>query len=779
MSPIKGIHFKVDVLGSPSPAPAPKADTADIDAAFDTSLLEDTGTDTTTPPGADYTFGELDGAGDSSSGSDIETFLRNEKGNCPPIYSELIAEKEQLADLPDLFQAKYDAFQEDLETFLNNVNESLNSGNLTAGETIKLNRIRGLVEDAIARTKQQKEELAAFLEKRQEVYQNELNEGIDLDGNGWVGQPYEDGSLKCVQDSKGDWVLVDPTTRQVVSTYIADGKYQAGLADATYMKMIAAKDVYGNPANEADLNLEIQAEALRATDPFSVGLGIPEYIWVERDSQSTQSNKAKLTYSQSGLARKMTTAAFGTYAANGKQMIGQDVPADKSNYVQVRVAKVELNDNDESIGSLEGNQNAKLYNHCVNFYDSQNNLIMKVRITGPKVTPEIADCPAVTKLNNGDSVIAASTVKFSLHGQNRASSVIVDADNGKFTGRSKMDTSLLGIQKPEDPIGARAYDDITSLFSGDSITSWNYNPDKAGGAGWEQEVKTTIDYKGYTDAYISPDLKMEEGDTFQTYNTGIFVKDLRGEIKGSKANDCIDSWGISDMLSDPYVKEHMPEKYKKLTLADEVAKNFIDGGGGTNMAIFGSGNNYIQGAAFVWGKNGSGDENYIKLPGQSKTNPKDAKPPESIKNFVHIEGGLSNIVNPNEKIPGSEPKDVQSASDVTKWEPQWSEDDYYNVSGNAKYSWKDDPNLAKCTSGNMGEDGLVDLEFGTFWDAEKKEWDTDFRKVAELDFDVSTVDWDSEEYSYDTMSAEMDDFFNSVFGEFNQDWTEINFKQNE
>ncbi|MFA4874272.1 MAG: hypothetical protein WC956_04155 [bacterium] len=771
MSPVNSIHYKVNTLGD-SGVPegsAAQTDPGGIDDIFEDSPLsggkaQTTGTDSssalddynlTGTPGAD--------APDNSMDAWLSTF--------PPTLAELIAAKPDIINYLDQAAKKYELAIVDLNTLLKQIDDALASGTLNAAEAQSLTKRRPLAVQSIAKCNEQRVEISKQADKQQATWIQEQKSCKDLNNDHWIGRPNVGGSYYVHTNDDGTEVLVDPISKKAVPPPIIDPEYVPELFASDTMEKITKDQAFGTPKDDAELYLKLKESALQNNNNnfgAPIDIGVPESIWVKRDPEGFADSKAAMDYKDGH--QVMQPAEF---TANGG--IKQNVPDDLSQYVQVQVAKVVVKS--EEIGSLSGHPEAKLYNTIVEFQDKDHNIIMRIRIDGFE-----GSGPAATMLDSGKSYVALSSVGFAMHGMSlngegqRVSPVIVDASKYISTGRHILtDTSALGnMTGPGTDQGDRAFNENIGQFTQKSYVSTKWDATKQE---WVEEDPKDFDtgeyaYGSYTDRYLGPEDKPPEGSPLKTYATGIFLTGLRGDIKGSEANDLIMTSGVDEFSQ--YAKDHMPKNLEEMGYDQPMYNNFVDTKTGNDFVVFGKGNNYIQGASAVWGKGLSDDDqNFILLrnqPGKTGGVGTSAKSP-NVKNFVHVEGGNTAIYNPDEnKIQDTLKKDT--TEQITAEDPAMH-DDYYEIvgGGTARYGNPGDYDVTDGSpEAHSGSDLEFDIDNGIMgpWTDAHKEWEDEFTKVPDLDGVLEGADLESEMPSSTKNAEDVDAFFGAMFGDYNE-----------
>ncbi len=765
MSSVNGITYKVQTVGDTSADdPAVETNPGGINDFFDDNPLDGSKAQTTdtggSDPLSDYNIFGAQGADGSVDSSSIDAWLLT----FPPTLAELIAARPELINYLSTAVKKFEKAKEDLQNLINQLDTDLASGTLTAAESKAESHTRSLAVAALAKATAQIEECSKQADQRQATWIQEQRAGMDLDGDKWIGQPFVEGSYYVITKDDGTKVYLD-VNKKAVPPPMMDPDYAPQLASSDSMDIITKDDVFGTPKEDADLYLKVKESALTSnSNNFNapIDIGIPEYIWVARDPDSTTDNKADETFNNGSYV--MSPYEF----VSDGGAIKQNVPDDRSKSVQVKVAKVEISS--DEIGTLSGNPAAKLYNTVVTLRDKDNHIIMRIRVDGFE-----GSGPAATMLDSGVSYVAASTLGFSIHGQDRASAIKVVADQYKSTGRHVLtDTSKLG-HGPGDDQGDRAFNENINQFTQKSFTStkWDSTEGK-----WVDDPKDfdsgEYAYGEYNDRYVGPDDAPPEGSSYSTYTTGIFLTGLRGDITGTSSNDLIMTSAVDEFSQ--YAKDHLAKDAQELAFDQPMYNNFINTGNGTDAVFLGKGNNYVKGASLVWGEGmGNDDKNFIVLrsqpPAGGGTGTTTKMP--NVKNFVHLDGGTAYIDNPDENGDSALGSGLgaQTPDDITKEDPGMH-DDWYEVAGAAYYTNPGDYDVTHCPLASVSNDGgepidRVNTIDGAWTDA-KEGWDEEFKAIPDLDGELEGLDVDQMMGSQSDLDSEMDSFFNEMFGDFNE-----------
>lgn len=734
----------------------------------------DPATDSTTPahdPTADSVGSSLDDAfGDygvdgTSSSSPMDEYIITDPtaapadsgsallSDYPPTLEEIVASNEQVMRYLDIVKARYETTKQDLLTLRDNYLTAL--PHVSAYEAGLLRDKIELVNAALIKCDQEINKCTNQMDQNSRIYNQELACGKDLNGDGYIGRPGAPGTLGVIYDEDGKVHYIDPATGNVVRNPMLDPDYEAKITSTDAYTMIDAADAIGAPLDnpdsvtQADIYLQLNDMSKTSGDYNALkDVGIPEFIWVEREDGSYE---PAYDYESDDHTYKFN-ADLWTSDENG---LRQNVPTNKTEYVQVRVHEVKV----YSQKVMTGEDGVDLYNTYVEFLDADGVKIARIRFEG-----NFMSGPAATMTSMGEFV-ADSTLGMSFNSDFRASPVIFDASQYVSTGRHIVDNlaSKLGVTEPDDTRGATAFNENIGAFSGDTITTEYWVPRSGSGGGGEWETEThPYDYASGYDSYV-PDLP-GENDTLQSIQTGIIFEG-RGTITGTQYNDIMIISDVNE-LSD-YAKEHMPPNAEPIRSGDALYSTVVYGGGGNNVVIGGKGDLYARDVSFAWVEASHNDRVAISVIEESVINdnytPRAGETLQDStrdpKNFVWIDGaGESTLWDFGEG---------QESSNAGYYEGL--RNDYYRLSGNI-------------SAGRVGDQDIEGYErLGTANqapDAPGRNLAFDDRTAAieeallgygleDMEFDAPT-NW-MESYGYSAeQEAEMDQFFSDMFGDMSE-----------
>lgn len=601
-----------------------------------------------------------------------------------------------------------------------------------------------LVEQAIARATAEQLKTQTFMKSQEAIYAQEMARGADYNNDNWIGQPYLSSSYFVKVNDDGTRVIIDPVSRKPVSDPVFKG------SDYSPRLVGAGLDLIDDPnlaANYTELNDDELEKYQAKFDLFlkldgsdasnnafgcPVVLGVPDAIWVKKGERNADGGMAIAMNDSNTRA-----AIYNDFVKDGGGII-QNSPNDISNYMQVPVSRMELSS--EESGLKSGDQ--PLYHQVVKLYtvvDGTETLLMTMRIEG-QVGGGNGTAAATDKAGDNYNYIAASSVGLAIDGKANKSSPESDdpdirqrdvqIDAGRLLSTGKHTCAEIASQLGEGIAEAKsknskAYDETLGLFD---------------------------DSDG--DTFMATDLPANSTVNHQTDRTGIFFKDVRGDIKGTNYNDV---FKLSD--ADPSIDPSAGSYH-----------NFADGNGGTNVFILGSGHNHIRSASFVWGDSEhvkSTDMNTIELVRPfSRTEGEGADKKYNLKNppaFVMVDGGSecyvdnpdeTDIVKVNEQVANDQPPNEE-----------YKTDDYIHVTSSSKwFTDPDDSDIDDASRNGAKGTPTGNTFFAPAWEEAYSIWKEDFLKKPDLMGAGIDSNWDDVIGSKTELDTEMNGFFDELFG---------------
>ncbi len=744
---VNGIKsFKIDSVDptTTSPSSDPVADevSSDLDDVFGDGTSGTTGsgsdwviTDPTAPTGEEATMGRLT--------------------DYPPGLDYILAQNEQAVRYLDVIKERYISTKEGLIALRENYRNALYD--VTTSEAALLQQKIELVNAAIMKCDQEIENCTNKMEGDSRIYDQEKSTGKDLNGDGWIGRPGADGSLRVIYH-EGTPYYLDAQGNRVQNPFL-DPDYEASVLNNDSFTALdpEASDPamqpigYGSEnAENADLYFKLNElrdsydeEGNKFNTPINIG--VPEYLWVPKEDDSWE---PKLSEDDNSYEFEPDLWEGGI----------QRVPEDKTDYVQVRVAEVKVWS--EEVQGITASDGTKLWNTIVEFKDSEGTIIASMRIEG-----RFADGPASTITTSGN-YIAASSVGIGFFGANRASPIRFDASEYKSTGRHIVDDMADALDITGNDHAS--FEENMAAFEGASFTT-TYTA--VAGTGTSStptptDVEHDFDYGTGHERYTSE--LPGATDMLQSFRSGVFVTGLRGEFTGSQFNDVFDIPDVN--FTNDYIDEHTPEDAEKIKPEDPLYASVVDGGGGGNDFVrAGKGSLYAKNVTFAWVEACHDDSVMIKVRQQTYTNLEensDADAEDTInndpKNFVYVHGsGTTGLFDEGEG----------HTSQNEGFKAGYEGDDYYELSGEIMVS---DPANHDVVGWEELSDGNQAGEFSGEWAeieteiiAPLNDAITGFGIEEDPEFDATT-EW-SNEYGFAAeQDAEMDTFFNDMFGDMNE-----------
>lgn len=725
-------NFKVDTVDDTTSA-VEEAQSSAIEDFFTGSeeTASSSATAGNTNTANDYLFGLIKNDTISSTGNtdSVESWLET----FPPTLAEIVAGNEKALSSLDVIKARYEKAQSDLVTLQQTLENERNSG-ATVGRIAEINRCLELIKVSLVRCGTELANVAKYEDQNASLHIRELRSMKDLNNDGWIGKAFSAESFFVKYDTEGNAMYYNSEGARI-SNPMMDPDYEPKITAGDGIEMIPAdKAADSADGTTSDLYLKLTEQALENASSngvygTAVPFDIPEYIWVERNGDGEGADPYKTKSNKDG-----TSMCMASWTSDGG--IGQKVPSDLSSYMQVQVTGVKVVSEDTGLRASDG---TILYHTVVELYSGEagyGELIGRIRIEGFEPSKAV---PASCEVN-GKNYVAASTVALSLSGKNRSSPVQIDAFEYKSTGRHVVDDieKKLGISRPNSDKADKSYDwNLGAFDRNDSLVPTSYEQNGV----------------SYADSFCGDSQAPEAGDADARLEnrTGIFISDLRGDIKGTAYNDIIWTTGVNE--PNEYAKEHMPAGTKPIRSGEAYYSNRIQAMGGNSIVIAGNGDNYVYDATFVWMD--SKGTNVIATPeftpGKESVNP---------HCFVHARGGKNYLYNPAE-IDSVAMADADSSYELEQENKAFTEDDYFDVDSCIASDYTD-TDLVK-RSGTRKSAGDYDKLFEASA-AAMDEFIEELTKTPEEN-DVEMLSPEEEGFSSSEYETEMNSFFDTMFGE--------------
>jgi len=791
---INGIKsFKVEDVDPAAGDTGSDPTAEDVGDSLDDAFGDPTGTEGTTTsssPLDDYVIN--DPTATPSSGTVADSLE-----NYPPTVEEIIAADERVLRHLDLLKARYQNTKLDLEALLQNFMNALPY--VSASEAADLHRAIGYLELDIAKCDEQVTKINNLIANNERIYEQELAAGKDLNGDGYIGDPTSPTAIGVLYDDEGKIHYIDPLTGKAIRAPICDPDYSARVTnDALEMTdaTIALGGLASNPNELADIYLKLKDGVITPDGEYGNGefnddfntpicINIPEYLWVKKDPET-------------GWAKENLEAEDPSYVNDASLWsdeggLTQNIPADKSKYVQLLVAEVLVTSKESRFTDSRGNP---LYDTCIELKDSEGIIITSIRITGYETE---VNCPAAAQKTEGEGFfVAASSVGISFTGDQRASPIKFDASNYVSTCRHVMSDleAFLGTDSPNggDPRCDNAYNNTLAAFQNDADGSGNFTTHYNDVTGTTPSAtdcafpelvhdvndgsygdSSIPDYGTYQDRYF-PDTKLTgDQDSLAMFQTGVFVSGLRGVLYGSnKGNDMFIIPGVNELST--YAEEHKLPDSEKTHKEDAFYTTVVYGGNGSNLIRAGKDKEY-QGDLYAdgisWG--------YIEATGDSTVQikvtdePTNEFTPEVIGsdtivgedpkrdpfNFVCIDGARDSVLYDFGEAYTSKNAGYEKSLD----------NDYFRLSGRIKVSKPGDKDFVeyeRFNSTNLDESN-VEAVTNMYGDLENLIWE-DIAGIGAGDdeFDAGTTWTTLTGGPAAEQDALMDGFFEETFGDLNE-----------
>lgn len=766
---INGIKtFKIQTASPAGENPtAPKAQTSEQELEEELNVLFGEGSAAPASVQDAYVIGK------ASAASAETAAIVGQLASMPPSLEEVLAANPNAQYRLDLVVKLYEDFGAKLDALIASYDEAialLPTG--TQLSDMKAKRDQAL--EAKSRNGQCLDAARAMYEKVTAEDMKELTYGKDLNNDGILG-PREYG-IGCVYDN--GWHYFDLQTKTPIPRPIIDLDYPSQIFGNDAVRIIDkdAAAVSTNP-NEypVDLYLQLNQERIESvtdwtTEDRSNPLGntinfvIPEALWVLRDGKKVT---PLIDNAVDDTDPHLTVAEF----VNDETGIHQDIAnVDKSRYVQVQVAKVEV-ESDFSGNSIEvDGRTIEGQNTYICLRDKDGNVITRMRIEG-FVSENLV--PQGMLLDDGRVAVDASNVSFGLSGYLRASPVEIDC-SGYVSWCHKVTDNFaeeMGIEaKTADMENKKAYQENISFFQDQNYVSWKYahgdithpycdankidHPDTEEGGAAYGEFHDRF-------SYAEPDPTC---DPLSCEQTGVFITDVNGVIDGSNQRDVVQFRGVNDL----------PEYWKGKDLpkpSEEIRKytNIYHGGGGGDVVTGKEGDFMGEGISFAWFETGSDDTVAVQvMEGSGIGNPNADRFEDTFrdpKNFVFVEGAQDTYLRDSGELA-----QTLTTDNVHDYAPYFNNDAYY-LHGTPHVANTDDEDIVGGSldySVNFWEEDLdfSEPENNTLNAIKGYYADDDFKVPEDAELEIEGT------YSAQ-VQAELNGFFEEAYGTADDMYMEI------
>ena len=765
--------FKVDTVDPQSGQAGTDAGVQGMNDSLD-GFFNNTGTTGTTDSGDKWIITD-------PTATSTEDNTLSALSDYPPALDDILIANPSAAQYLDMIKARYETTKEGLITLRDNYTAAM--PNVSVAEAALLQKKIDRVNAAIFKTDQQIQKSTEKMGNDSKIYDQEKAIGKDLNGDGWIGRPGASDSLRVVYDKKNMPHYLDKDGNEIANP-ATDPNYNAKVITDNGMKQIDASTALGADQDAQQADIYFQANQLEAGHDYGtdfntpINIGIPETLWVKKadgewspdEDTESDSNDAKLVFDPD-------------LWVDGVQQTPAEAGKNNSDYVQVRVASVEVGS--EEVHGITTVDGKPLYNTFVKFKDSEDRVIATIRIEGYASPTDIG---AATQTTDGTYYVAASTLGIRFFGSDRVSVLKFDASGYESTGRHIVNdfANALGIDAKK---GTPAYDENAAAFEGESFATSYWKVTGANGTDepsgtdaadiakntghWEtvshdySASGTGQKYGDLNDVYMTDD----PGDTdmLQTLKTGVFVDGLRGSFTGSNFNDIFKVADVNE-LSD-YAKAHQPPGAEKIHTGNPLYSSYVDGRGGANALVAGTGDLFAEGINFASVDAGMDDdiaivENY-----------------DAFNTHKNDGSGLddsSTLVDPKIFVRVKNAKTAtlfqdQSENRSSKWDPGFFDgyngDDYYE--GLTSASKPNDSDMAPGSSLQTADSFAGQSDAYTQIQTDLEAAINTNGVETDSTFDAKT-EWENEHGKYgDTTTAsqeeaDMDAFFSSMFGDLNE-----------
>lgn len=680
--------------------------------------------------------------------SDVTDSAMSTLSDYPPTLDYVLAQNEAAVRYLDVIKERYITTKEGLIALRDNYQS--NVGRVTSEEAVLLAKKIELVNRAIMKCEQEIEACARMIGEVGNTYEQEMSAGKDLNGDGWIGRPGSNNALKVIYND-GKPYFMDSNGNMVTNPFM-DPDYEAEVLTGDAVSLLDPEDTVNGPigygaedATEADLYFRLNEPQRNYEGKFNtpINIGVVEYIWVPREGDSW--NPA--------LDDDADTLKY-KFDADLWEGGVQKVPENKGDYVQVRVAEVVVSS--EEVPGITASDGGKIYNTIVEFKDAEGTVLVSLRIEG-----RFMDGPMATSTTSG-SYWAASSAGIGFYGANRASPIIFDASGYHSTTRHIVSDLSSKLDIPNQ--SEAAFQENMALFEGADFTTtyWQIEGDKTSATGdWADSVHS-LDYgDGYSDTYIAEGTETTETDSFECFQTGVFVTGLRGSFTGSNANDVFDIPDVN--FTNDYIEEHTPEGAEPIRPDDPLYTSTVDGNGGSNIVRSGKGSLLADEVSFVWADATRNDEVIIRESYKYLSHREAAgSSPEVASKILADSKNYFNAGNAGNATLYNGSAEKEKSEDVGAFWDGYANDYYEGFTAAAD---REDDDIQGVRPSQAGGDD----EFNGAWN----DFDQGLQDAilgygaSDEEFDAPTQ-WQSE-YGYAAeQDAEMDTFFGDMFGDLNE-----------
>ncbi len=566
-----------------------KAETAENDGAFKSQGVSDD----TFSEEADAWF--MQGQSETKARSDnpLDDFLLGMSGESsnetldswlaeyPPSWGTIAANFDRAKFRPKLILDKYEKALAELKKLKLDLEEE--KGTASKERQIEISNTVRLIEDSLNRCRSEIASVNKSIDTLARTHKMELAMGVDVNQDGWVGEPRVKGSYFKKVEKDGTIRYFDfegvPTNKPLFDPEFAPQLGTGYGAEEMFEILTEGMAPIEEGCSESNLYLRLTPEAFKnamKNDPEKsfqavVSMLLPEVLWVKKNQNENSTEPYEMRNLKGG-NMSMVPAEFSMTGG-----LHQEIP-DAQLYTQVKAKGFKLLS--ESTGLYAADE-TELTHTVLEVYDGEvgnSNLICRIRIEGyVPSADEIGKNPAICQLENGESYVAASTASYSFSGDERISPVQFDAKQFNSTCRATHEDmgKYLGIKVKQG--GEDACKWTMDAFSRDDETFKDFYTD------------------GYNAAFCGNDFDYCENDTDPKISnrTGVFIDGLRGDLKLTPYNDAV-KIGAANHVSD-FMKAHSDEKTKKLRSGDPFYNTFVDCGNGRNAVYGAEGNLHVFG----------------------------------------------------------------------------------------------------------------------------------------------------------------------------------------
>ncbi len=475
---------------------------------------------------------------------------------------------------------------------------------------------------------------------KSDIVQNYFTKA-DRNKDGYIGEPDKGLRYGEHKDPKVGWIIWDPQTNVIIKTFNEKTgaplgtKYSYDPANQWIVSNGYGVEMSNNKVGSEDLTFGItdknQISQIENTFDAKIDIPIPEYITVIRDKET---DSPKVIYDDDSGENRLSPLEFYK-ADNGRIM--QKEPEDAEDCIQVWIASVEILSEENDIG---------LYDHVVKFLT--------------------ADLEVAAELRYVDG----SNYGVSFNGDHRDSVVEIDATGMDSTVQHGVRESVMNEYLMETT-GAKTMDEL--IYGGAETSA-----EKArAGTAFSETM-------GHFTGAKRNGLKSADAEN----TTGIMVKGISGIVKGDdNANNFVAFKEVSEIPFDG-------------SEANPLFANIFEGGEAQfNAAVANGKGDFIAShvtLAYKNNKTGNGTTQVIAnnvLGGTTEVGDADTdysdNEKRSPKLYINVTGAKKTLIdNPSDSIVGIPDKDPFSGEG----------DDYFNTNGEGQYSISAKPSEASSDS---------------------------------------------------------------------------------